>query len=360
MKTVFFGPFIGEFGWELLFWQGWVRKVCKGEFRDYRKIAASVQGRQPFYPYVDEFWPLPDSFLKLEVSGHGYYTDGWRGGYPGRQIETHTVRSIISSLRHLHKPRRIWVEKPIDCPDLEQQVEEMFTEFKQRLPDDTFYFVPWKANHYEPDALEFGLQIPQGVCPTSDMSVIKHIDFQYQLFEYLEPTPEGERAFRRIMPDERKMVAIFPRYRVVRRADKNWAIEKYLDIIHRIQNVWPDCLVSIFGEPGGAYFADGVPAGCLDLINIPAEHRMDIQVAALKHCVMALGSMSGAVLVALAAGCPTLIWGFAANQARYYRENFMGSPMIYHTDIDPPVNTVFDLLKALQLMLKNWGRRSGL
>jgi len=360
MRTVFFGPFIGEFGWELLFWQGWVRKVCKGEFRDYCKIAASVPGRQPFYPYVDEFWPLPDSFLKLGISGHGYYTDGWRRGYPGKQYETYTIRSVIGPLRHLHRPHRVWVEKPMDQPDVEPQAEVMLAEFKQRLPEDTVYFVPWKANRYEPDGLEFGLQIPQGMRPTSDMPVIKHIDFQYQLLEYLEPTSEGERTFRRIMPDERKMIAIFPRYRVIRRTDKNWSSEKYVQLIQRLQSVWSDCLVAIFGEPGGSYFADGVPPGCLDLINVSSEHRMDIQVEALKRCVIALGSMSGAVLVSLAAGCPTLIWGFAASQARYYRENFMGTPMIYHTDIDPSVNTVFDLLKALQLMLHNWGGRSSL
>lgn len=354
MKTVFFGPFIGEFGWELSFWQGWVRKVCKGEFKDYRKIAASFPGRQPFYPYVDEFWSLPESFLKLGISGHGYYTDGWRGGYPGRQFETYTLRSVLGPLRRLRRPHRIWVEKPVDAPDVEPQAEAMLVEFKQRLPEDTIYFVPWKWDRYGPDGLEFGLRIPQGVRPTSDVPVIKHIDFRYQLLEYLEPTPEGERTFRQIVLDERRLIAIFPRCRAIRRADKNWAREKYVELIQRLQSAWPDFLVAVFGEPGGAYFADGVPGGCLGLIHVQPDRRMDIQVAALKRCVMALGSMSGAMLVALAAGCPALIWGLASSQARYHRENFMGTPMIYYTELDPSVNTVFELSQALQLMLQDW------
>lgn len=38
--TVFFGPFVGELGWEMLFWQGLVRKMSRGHFRDHDRIAA--------------------------------------------------------------------------------------------------------------------------------------------------------------------------------------------------------------------------------------------------------------------------------------------------------------------------------
>jgi len=31
MKTVFFGPFVGEFGWEMLYWHAWVNKVSKNK-----------------------------------------------------------------------------------------------------------------------------------------------------------------------------------------------------------------------------------------------------------------------------------------------------------------------------------------
>lgn len=354
-KAVFFGPFIGEFGWELLFWQGWVRKVCKGEFKDYRKIAASFPGRQPFYPYVDEFWSLPESFLKLGVSGHGYYTDGWRGGYPTTQVEAYTVRSILGPLRRLQRPCRVLVDRgPMDSPDVKPQAEAMLAQFKQRLPEDTVYFVPWKWNRFKPGGIEFGLDIPEGMRPTSRAPVAKPIDFRYQFLEYLDPTPEGERAFRQIVPDDRELIAVFPRYRVIRRADKNWSKENYVELIQRVHSAWPDLQVAIFGEPGGAYFADGVPVQCLDLINVSPEHRMDIQFAALKSSVMALGSMSGAMLVALAAGCPALIWGNAEEEEIYHRQNFMGTPMIYYTDLDPSVNTAFELLQALRLMLQNW------
>ena len=164
--------------------------------------------------------------------------------------------------------------------------------------------------------------------------------FEQQQFEYLQPTPAGAAAFRRIVPDGQPLIAILPRHRVVRRPEKNWPREQYEALIPRLQQLWPEARVAIVGEPGGAHFADGVPAGCVDLINVPPTSRMDIQIAALQQSVMALGGMSGALLVALAAGCPSLIWGSPNEQARYYHENFMGTPMIYYADAAPTVETI--------------------
>ena len=53
MKTVFFGPFVGEFGWEMLYWHAWVNKVSNGKFKNYKKIVASFSGRESFYPNAD-------------------------------------------------------------------------------------------------------------------------------------------------------------------------------------------------------------------------------------------------------------------------------------------------------------------
>lgn len=352
MKTVFFGPFIGEFGWELLFWQGWVRKVCKGEFKNYRKIASSIPGREPFYPYVDEFWPIPDEFRDLKISAHGYYADGWREGYPGFQALEYQTKSAIKQLVRLKRPRRVWVEKPVQTDNIEKRAYAMLEVFKQKLPEDTVYFVPWQWNRYKPQQIEFGLRLQDNVLPRSDMELIRKIDFEYQQFEYLMPTPHGEDAFHDILKEDKKLIGVFPRYRLIRRADKNWREDKYEQLVRRLQMNFPENAVAIFGEPGGAYFADGVPNGCVDLINVSPDRRMDIQIAALKHCVFSVGGMSGAVLVALASACPTLIWGLPEQHPRYYRENFMGTKMIYHAHVDPPVDLVLELVQALLGVMK--------
>jgi hypothetical protein len=361
MKTVFFGPFIGELGWELLSWQGWVRRVSQGEFKGHRKIASSFPGRHPFYPYADEFWPLPEWFSALGISGHGYHTDGWRGGYPGKQVPGFTLRSLLWQLRRLEWPHPVRVEKRLNVPDREASAEAMLIEFEQRLPDDTVYFVPWKLNRYEPDGIEFGLDFPRGMRVASGARVFRRIDFRYQLLEYLEPTPAGEQALRTIVPDGRTLIALFPRCRTIRRADKNWPRGKYVELVRRLQRSSPDCLVTIFGEPGGTYFADGVPSGCLDLINVPPDQRLDLQLAALKRSVMGLGSMSGALSMAMAAGCPVLIWGHGEDQILFHLTNYMGTPMIYHADMDPSVDTVLEFWQALGMMVQGWpGRLNGL
>ncbi len=355
-KTVFFGPFIGEFGWELLFWQGWVRKVCRNEFRDHHRIACSVPGRTPFYPYVDEFMPIPQSFLDLKVSGHGYYADGWRAGYPGKQVERYQLGAVLRSLARARRPYPVFVEEPIPGAHVEAQADAMLDEIKRRLPPDTVYFVPWKWNSHA--GLEFGLRIPDGAVPRSDVEVIRQIPFEHQLLEHLEPTDAGRAALRALVPDDQELICVFPRCRTIRRADKNWSREKYLELIRHLQSYRPAARVAVCGEPGGAYFADGVPDGCLDLINVAPAQRMDIQVAALQQSSMAVGSMSGAVLVALAAGCPTVIWGFQSSQARYHHENFMHSPLIYYADIDPPVKVVFQLVRNLWMMVQRAAARS--
>ena len=85
-KVVIFGPFVGEFGWELLFWQGWVLRACRETFSDYHKVAVSYPGREPFYPAVDRFIPLPEEFLNLGVSARNYICDGWVDGFPGSAL----------------------------------------------------------------------------------------------------------------------------------------------------------------------------------------------------------------------------------------------------------------------------------
>ena len=59
------GPFMGEFGWELMEWQGYIRKLS----RKYKKtIAISYSSSSYLYDFCS-FYPHN---LKLELSGFGY------------------------------------------------------------------------------------------------------------------------------------------------------------------------------------------------------------------------------------------------------------------------------------------------
>lgn len=319
MKRVFFGPFIGEFGWELLFWHGWVRKMCLEKYKNYYKIAASFPGRQPFYPLVDEFLSHPTELLKGNISSRAYYTDNWRRGfYKGDDklvVGEELVNSLISYYRGL-------------------------------VGEDTQFIVPTRWNIFPDLGLEFGIKCPPEA--TSDNEIkTKRILFKDQVFDYLFPSKKGVRECSKIVDSSTPIIAIFPRARRTRRSDKNWAKEKYESLITLLQNAYPNYAVGIFGEPGGAYFVEGVPVACLDFININPMLRMDIQVAALKQTVLALGSMSGAVLVALACGTPSVTWGYPESERRYHYENFMNTYFYYIPDIDPVVECVFSTVKYI-------------
>ena len=111
-KTVFFGPFVGEFGWELSCWHGWVKRLCRTRYKKYYKIACSFPGHYPFYLDVDEFQALPSDFLKIPISSRNYITDCWIGNYPKPDVEA--------------KLPNVW-------PLLEKVIERL----KKKLPKDT-------------------------------------------------------------------------------------------------------------------------------------------------------------------------------------------------------------------------------
>lgn len=336
-QTVFFGPFIGEFGWELLFWQGWVREQCLTTFAASRKIAASYPGREPFYPYVDEFWPLPDDFVQARFSGHNYILDGWRHGYPGTTKSVRTYKYGVI-------PRWSWPESPLSTMDTERVAEQVLETFRQRLPSDATCFIPWRYQRFA--GVAFGPCISDRPRSTADF-VVHRIPFSHQRLEAIGQTHEGERLFKALVPTETRMIAVFPRFRSVRRTDKNWSAENYRDLIGRLQSRFPRLVIAILGAPGGAYFEDGVPKDCMDFINVPERHRMDLQIAALKRCILAVGSMSGAILVALAAGCPSLTWGYPGERDRYHQENFLKTRFYYHPEMDASVQEIFEMATSM-------------
>ena len=68
------GPFVGEFGWELVFWHRWLRKIKK----IYTQIAFYCfifSCRKPLYEFADEFINLPDFYVNNKFSERDYFID---------------------------------------------------------------------------------------------------------------------------------------------------------------------------------------------------------------------------------------------------------------------------------------------
>jgi hypothetical protein len=365
--VVFFGPFIGEFGWELAHWQWWVRRACLEKFRGYRKIACSFPGRVPLYPYVDEFWPLPESFLQLRFTPLNYVTNGWRNGWPGRYTVHHpwiyvpprwrpAFRRLPGAARRVLRRLRER-EVHIPTPDVEPRALALLDEFKQRLPENTLFFVPWQMNLYGSNGLRFGMEVAQE--PLNMWDFHPHpIPFAEQHIEPIRPTPRGEEALRALAPDQRPVIAVFPRYIPTRRSDRNWPKARYIRLINELQRRFPQAAVGVFGEPGGAYFVNDPPPGCLDLINVPSDLRLDLQLAALQRSLFALGSGSGGVSMALATGCPALCWGYQEfGQSYHIDANPLGTLLLYYPTVHPSVAEVVRLAEGVSLTVQHRAHR---
>jgi hypothetical protein len=333
-KTVFFGPFVGEFGWEFKFWQGWVRRMCRTSFAGHRKIVASFSGRRVFYPDADEFWPHPKDLTADRISSLGYITDYWRAGWP-RPNRRYEKRSLFG--------RRRWVKETIEAAgpvtDVEPQFVALLEEYRAALPPETTWFIPWRLNVIADDGLTFGASYPE--TPTQDEDFVQYsIPFDRQRLTPLSATATGLTTLAGICGERDELMAVFPRRRRLRRPDKNWQQDRWDALIARVRARSPHLGVAILGEPGGSYYEEGVPAGCLDLVNLAADVRLDTQIALLQRARVAVGPVSGALLVAQAAGAPTVQWDYPGRLRIARAVNFFETPMVNLERIDPPVDTV--------------------
>ena len=73
MKNILFGPFLGEFGWELCYWQGWVRKFSKFYSNSKIFIASHPKSYPLYHDYVYKFIPISNKLVDKKYSLNGYF-----------------------------------------------------------------------------------------------------------------------------------------------------------------------------------------------------------------------------------------------------------------------------------------------
>jgi hypothetical protein len=64
MNTIFFGPWTGEFGYELSYWIGECRAI-RDQYPKYKAVASSYYGRARLYDFVDEFLPHAPNSINI-------------------------------------------------------------------------------------------------------------------------------------------------------------------------------------------------------------------------------------------------------------------------------------------------------
>lgn len=372
MKTIFFGPWLGEFGWEYSHWHAWVNQISKEKYQHDITIASSFEGREPFYKHTTKFMAHPEEFNNSIKGKRNYIADHWINDRP--------------SFRDFHNSKNFKYDD--DYFNQIEIAENLLSYYKKNLPKDTIFIVPWKLNRikFNGKVIKIGVENLDPISSRKKFfyKILKPLfinrvsnlytssEFKHKINAYLYqegissfPIPLEKQSFFKLKaikkPSlvieskikkgyENKIISIFPRKRSDRRPDKNFGKQNYIDLVNNLKQKFPNLLIAMLGEPEGSYFSEGVPEGCLDLINIKNKDRMNDQLFILQHSLFALGSISGAMLVALGAGCPSLIWGFADAKIPTEQNNPLSTQLYYIDNMQPDISKIIDGIQKLNFI----------
>jgi len=324
MNKIIIGPFLGELGWETLFWSG----ICKqyiDKFYFSEIYVICIKGHEGFYPYAKNFFYIPDRYVPPSVSQNAYILDNWINGYPGKATnKINLIRSIRTSIRNL-SIKKIYQETPyLSEGDLNDEINSWLKDLISRNNLNNYKHLN-PLNESCINEIGLGTKIINGKPRTIRPCIYRSYGFSPQINEELIPKNIKEKI-------QNKDIAIFPRYRKERRPDKNSSEDFYIDLIKNLNAKYPDRNIFLIGAPGGAYFVDKKIPGTIDLINLPTElesSRLLIHMYVLNNISLSLGSISGAILLALSCGSNAITWGEKEQLSRYHIENINLNKLIY-------------------------------
>ncbi len=340
-KTVIFGPFIGEFGWETMHWMGFVNHLCSTRYQGHRKIVVSYPGRSILYPSADEFIPLPQWFLDLNPSARNYILDGWVNGFPGISSSHYkwNLKFVLRKLLKKEKPHRILEEAPFAWPSMRDHAERVLSEILSKFTFQEYTLIcPWKVTSIDGRDYGFNDLVPERYLSLEE-NILRFPNPNYE-WSRVKSTEKGKNYLAELNRDGCDLISIFPRRRLVRRQDKNWDYGNYLKLIDALSELYPSARIALCGEPSGAYFQSSVPRNCIDLINMPPEIRLDAHIAALENSKVAIGSLSGAMFLPLMTKTRTVVFGFESEKSRFERDNFLKADLKYLVSTNPSVEEV--------------------
>jgi hypothetical protein len=90
MNTIFFGPWTGEFGYELSYWIGECRAI-RDHYPDYKAVASSYFGRARLYDFVDEFLPHAPNSINI---AHNVCMSSGTGAIPHKDVQGYSSEGI--------------------------------------------------------------------------------------------------------------------------------------------------------------------------------------------------------------------------------------------------------------------------
>ena len=354
---IFAGPFIGEFGWELVFWHGWLRKIKREIYPDSYFIVSSFPGREPLYEFADEFINLPDFYLNNNFSERDYFVD-WEiydlekqkkifnemrklidfyhnklnendinfiYNYPQKKFSRSLFNRIQNKIKNI-----ISINHDLTQKDLKKVLSSFNKHAGIKNPDP---FILNPVNREIKDL--YNPQYPNLV----DQKWIK-----------LKPTKLGIKLRDDILASfnykKKPIFTIFPRKRLIRRKDKNWEENNWKNFIQMLIKKY-DAIIVLAGTPKGAYFAhEANSANTINIINSSKTNILDLQLAFLEISKIAIHGRSGSCNLSLQNGCPTFMAGPEEDRkAICVDQNPLNSKIFYYTEfgVNPTPEKLFEV-----------------
>ncbi|MEA1938661.1 MAG: hypothetical protein U9N14_06195 [Pseudomonadota bacterium] len=287
---VFLGPWIGEFGWELLYWQGWVRKFIADNPNKYI-IAASYEGHYPFYESAHEFWALPDFFT----------TKGYE----------------MSCARVYARDDAEKAESATTSRQMELEFETLLEGVKIISPQEAFRqgFIHFREPSYN------------------------------QKLIALKPSSDAVKKRDSLLVNKEPYVVIMARKRCLG-AGKNWDDKKWEKLANLLISKL-DLHIVIGGRKGSSALEGYSGDKILNLMEYgDSELYTDLEIAFMKDAKISIGSEGGTLLFSLLCGCPTFGFGRQVSKERVeVRENPLRTRVEYYPIRDPDISELFDKIQ---------------
>ena len=254
---VLFGPWIGEFGWEICRWQGGVRKMASMH-DGYTIIVCGDPGHAPLYPYAHEYWSLPRGLYEQVLTRESH-----------RLIPDQPARMAMSAVRGV-----------------------LAEEIIQRGCN--VAHVPASHNNTRAFASQ----------PKESQTLIPIV------------ADDSSQAFGRFVAPSDRYVCLFPRSRKLN-PHKNWSAENWLYLIdwlhtkHRLSSV-------VLGRPEDTHNLDlSERPHATSTLSLQQDRRLAINIALLNGAVASIGSECGGPFLAMMCGCPSMVMGGPQWRQRY-------------------------------------------
>ena len=343
MKTVIFGPFIGEFGWELSYWHGWVRKLAQTHYSKHKIVVSSYKRSYPLYSdFINEFVPISDELIKKNYICSGYFPDPRNFSDIEKKEFLHLYKQEIKRLQEkyvgevkiiTHYPQR----KRKHLSQLIFLLKKVIPLFKESELDKQNPYPGLIIKNYIKylffnEKNSWDVQTPPGIFQ-------KHIK--------LSPSTESKKKISLLINNDidSKFVTIFAR-NLLKRKDKNWK-EQYWKIFVKLLVDDLDLKVFLCGLSNASFLEDFSYRNVYNTIGFDKKDILDLQIACLNRSNFSIHSLSGTIVLSMQCEVKTFFFGDGRYEKRFKEDNLLNSNFRYYTDegLNPDPYKLFEKFK---------------